>query len=58
MYGQQFRGAPVSGAITPATYDLALSFLKQLNMKELQDLMDDNDRLNRMVDDLEIVSAV
>jgi len=55
MYAQQFRAQPPGGASSQGSYDAALSFLKQLNSQELQSLMDDNDRLNRLVDDLEMV---
>ena len=57
MYGQQFRGTSAGGntAGVQSTYDAALSFLKQLNTAELQAFMDDTDRLNKMVDDLELV---
>jgi len=54
MYAQQYHGPPAN---SQATFDAALSFLKQLNTKELQDLMDDTDRLNKMVDELEIVKT-
>jgi ESCRT-I complex subunit VPS37 len=54
MYSQHYNGPPAS---SQATFDAALSFLKQLNAKELQDLMDDTDGLNKMVDELEIVKT-
>lgn len=58
MYAQQFRAQPPGGASSQGSYDAALSFLKQLNSQELQSLMDDNDRLNRLVDDLEMVKKL
>ena len=53
MYSQQFRCQPAGGT---QPFDSALSFLKGLNVQELQDLMDDNDRLNKLVDTSDIVS--
>lgn len=55
MYAHQFRCQPAGGASTQGSYDTALAFLKQLNSQELQSLMDDNERLNKLVDDLELV---
>lgn len=58
MYAHQFRVQPAGGASSQGSYDAALSFLKQLNSQELQSLMDDNDRLNKLVDDLEMVKKL
>lgn len=55
MYTAQFRCQPAGSTAGQTTYDTALSFLKHLNIQELQSLMDDNERLNKLVDDLEIV---
>lgn len=57
MYAHQFRCQPAGGANGQGGYDAGLSFLKQLNSQELQALMDDNERLNRLVDDLELVKT-
>lgn len=54
MYAHQFRCQP-AGTNNQGSYDAALSFLTQLNTAELQSLMDDNDRLEKLVDDLELV---
>jgi hypothetical protein len=54
MYGQQFHGHSFENQ---TALDSSLSFLKQLNRKELQDLVDNSAQLNTMVDELEVVKT-